>query len=73
VPWFVAVVAELHFSRQHWRRSAVFCNVAWFAAVAAYPFICAAVSHVPRLFAVPAEIFGGTLGCNMPDDEVKKK
>lgn len=28
VPWFVAVVAELYFSRQHWRSSAVFCNVA---------------------------------------------
>jgi hypothetical protein len=28
---------------------------------------------VPRLFAVPAEIFGGTFGCNMPAEVKKKK
>jgi hypothetical protein len=36
------------------------------ATVTAYPFIWAAVSHVARLFAVPANTFGRTFGCNMP-------
>lgn len=66
MPWLVAVAAKDHFSGWHWRSSAVSCNVARLAAVTAYPFICAAVSHVARLFAVPADIFGRTLGCNVP-------
>jgi hypothetical protein len=64
--WFVAVAAKDHFSRWHWRSSAVSCNVARLAAVTAYPFIWAAVSHVARLFAVPADTFGRTLSCNVP-------
>uniref|UniRef100_A0A0A9A5G9 DNA-binding protein HEXBP n=1 Tax=Arundo donax TaxID=35708 RepID=A0A0A9A5G9_ARUDO len=53
VPWFVAVAAENHFSRQHWRSSAVSCNVARIATVVTYPF-------------VPADIFGRTLSSNVP-------
>jgi len=64
--WFVAVAAKDHFSRWQWRSSAVSCNVARLAAVTAYPFIWAAVSHVARLFAVPADTFGRTLSCNVP-------
>jgi hypothetical protein len=66
MPWFVAVAAKDHFSWRHWWSSAVSCNVTGLATVTAYPFIWAAVSHVARLFAVPANTFGRTFGCNMP-------
>jgi hypothetical protein len=66
VSWFVAVAAKPHFTWQHWWSTAFSCNVTRLATVAAYPFIWAAVSHVARFFAVPAEIFGRTLCCNVP-------
>lgn len=64
--WFITVAAKDHFSRRHWRSSAISCNVARLATVTAYPFIWAAVSHVARFFAVPADTFGRTLSCNVP-------
>ena len=66
MPWFVAVAAKDHFSWRHWWSSAVFCNMAGLATVTAYPFIWATVSHVARLFAVPANTFGRTFSCNVP-------
>jgi hypothetical protein len=66
VPWFVAVAAKDHFSWRHWWSSAVSCNVARLATVTAYPFIWAAVSHVARLLAVPANTFGRTFSCDVP-------
>lgn len=66
MPWLVAVAAKDHFSWRHWWSSAVSCNVTGLATVTAYPFIWAAVSHVARLFAVPAGTFGRTFSCNVP-------